>query len=141
MNSIAAALLFVAVFRLSRSMWYRVWIGVLAATVALFAITSTTHFLEIATNIRLPLLWTLISNEGILVVYLILLPLQAVSFLLLLITLWVLRRVRMKQGGDIPPRTLFRSFALFFVMALLALGDLGIVLSGMIVAKLTPVPY
>lgn len=131
-NAGAAFFLFIAVWKLSRSIWFHIWIGLLSAIVALFAISSFLHFASLATDVSFFNEFSrfILGDDYLpLFIYFIFLPLQAVVFLLLAITLWVLRYVRVRNGGEVPLlRQLLIPVGLFFVMALLAIGDLYLVL-------------
>lgn len=131
-NSAAAFFLFLSVWNLSRYVWFRIWVGLMALIVVLFAASSLVHFLSLATggsffndiqkafhfHDYLPLF-----------IYFVFLPLQAIVFLLLAITLWVLKFLRKRSLGVVLTlRTHLLATGLFFLIALLALGDLYLAL-------------
>ena len=131
-NASAAYFLLVAVWKLSRSVWFHIWIGLLSAIVALFAISSFLHFASLATDVSFFNEFSrfILGDDYLpLFIYFIFLPLQAVVFLLLVITLWGLRYVRTRGGLVVPVlRPYLMPTGLFFLMALLAIGDLYLVL-------------
>ncbi len=132
-NAVAAFFLFLSVWRLSRSTGFRVWVGLLGTVVGLFALTSFLHFLSIATDATFfhDFQQVLLGDDYLpLFIYFVLLPLQAVVFLLLAITLWVLRYLRGRRGETIVLRPYLVTTGLFLLMALLALGDLYLVMDG-----------
>lgn len=131
-NATAAYFLFVAVWKLARSVWFHVWIGLLALVVAAFAVTSFAHFASLATDSTLfnEFQRMLLGDDYLpLFIYFILLPLQAVAFLLLAMTLWILKIVAKRRGGTtLLVRPYIVPVWLFFMLALLAIGDLYLVL-------------
>ncbi len=133
-NCAAAFFLFLSVWNLSRSIWFRIWVGVMALAVALFALSSLVHFLSLATGLSFfnELQRALLGDDYLpLIIYFFLLPLQAIVFLLMAITLWVLKFLRRRSTGSVLLlRKHLETTGLFFLMALLALGDLYLVLSG-----------
>jgi hypothetical protein len=132
LNALAAFFLFHSIWSLSRSVWFRVWIGILSFIVAMFAILSLTHFLSIALGSDFfdVIQRALLGDDYLpFLIYFGLLPLQAIVFLLLMISLWILMFVRRRANKSIVPlRVHFATTALFFLMALLALGDVYLVI-------------
>jgi|GEM_PF-6345803 len=131
-NGITAAILFYLMWKYSQFVWYRIWIGVLSVPIILFATTSLLHFISLATgNLFFDSFVSDILDFDYfsLVIYFVFLPLQAVVFLLLLITLWTLRFVRKKRGEFIDIKITSRVSFTFFVIALLALVDLYLVMA------------
>ncbi|OGZ05792.1 MAG: hypothetical protein A2845_03240 [Candidatus Lloydbacteria bacterium RIFCSPHIGHO2_01_FULL_49_22] len=131
-NASAAYFLFLTVWKLSRSVWFRIWIGIMAFIVALFAIFSFAHFVSIATGYDFFMISKALFGDEYfpVIIYFILLPLQAVVFLLLTITLWTLKNLHKRRTGRVLLlRAHLATTGLFFLMALLALGDFIFVLS------------
>jgi hypothetical protein len=131
-NTVAAYFLFCAVWRLSHTIMFRIWIVLLAVSVASFALLSFLHFLSIGAGIDLfnQLQKVLLGDDYLpLIIYFVLLPLQAVVFLAMAITLWGLRLYRRHKGQE-PPRLrpYMHVIGSFFVIALIAIGDLFFVL-------------
>jgi hypothetical protein len=124
-NFVAFGLLFWSVWELSRALSYRIWIGFLLLLALPFGLTSLPDFVSIAIDYNL---YTGELNYAALVIYLFFLPLDGVVYLLLLITEWVILVKRRRKGGVIPSRTLLWTTGLFLFVALLAFGDVMMIL-------------
>lgn len=145
-NMFAFFFLMRSVWLLSRSFWYRLWLGVLSIPVVLFVGLSLPDFFSFAVVnfLRLPHplnneligLLSLVSGKVVMstsisvITYLYVLPLQAIVFLCLLLTIGVLFMYRKRMARPIIfPHGLISGLIVFFVMALFAVGDLLFVLT------------
>ena len=132
-NGAAAYFLFSSIWRLSHSVFFRAWIALLANIVALFAVLSFLHFLSIGAGLHLfdLLQQGLLGGDFLpLIIYFLLLPLQSVVFLLLAVTLWGLRSFRRRKNHEmVLLRPYMYVIGAFFVIAILAIGDLNLVLN------------
>lgn len=132
-NAITAVFLFMSAWRISRAITYRIFVAVFSIVVALFAISSLAHFASLATGLGFfeTVERALIGDTYLpLFIYFLLLPLQAVVFLLLACTLWVLKVIRKRRGEMLSIKRVVSVALVFLLIALIGLGDLYLVLDG-----------
>lgn len=133
-NSASALLVFTAVSALSPRVWWKVLVWILAIPIAVFAVFSTLHFFSITTGSDFfDVFRYLFPGSQVLniVLYFILLPAQAVVFLALLSALGIMHALLRHRGVSSPvARPLVVALTLFFIIALIGVGNLALVLSG-----------
>ncbi len=125
LNGIAAFFAFRAIWCLRTFLYYRILVGILGAIVASFGAFSFAHLAPAAVGME-NYSSRLFFDEGgqLIITYWILLPLQAVVYVLLLALLGELYARRHRSSMVVPAKKLFVVLWVFLLMALLAFGDM-----------------
>jgi len=123
LNATAAFYLFRALWDLGLNLFSRIFVGLMAAVIAAFALFSLFH---LATQLigTANYMEFFESEDILLLTYWVLLPLQSIVFILLLLLLGILYWRRHKSELPAPSKKLFALLGIFLLMALLAIGDM-----------------